>query len=305
MCGIVVAMIADRRLLVPVVVALVLAGCTTGAQPRSAATARPSSGNTSVPPAGLTASVVQYRKDAPRRVVQIKFSNAGREALEITLLGTTLPGYETSPGRIRTNPLVAGGRVDLPTQLGTPTCDRPVSGMPTATLQVVSTSGQATRTTVPVADDNGLLKRLRQYDCDVQRVEAAVDLELSDTWRTVGSGRDTAVLGHVTLSLRPGTRAVRVTDAIAGELLGVKVLTPEGEPALPVELDGDHPRAQLDLDVIGTRCDGHAIGEAQRLIRFSFWVSVDGAPPVVLRRSPDVEGFRTLVAALLERCGIQ
>lgn len=299
-------MTVDRRLLVPVVLAVVLAGCATGSQPRSAATARPSNDSSwAPPPADLTATVVQYRKDAPQRVVQIKFSNGGGEALEITLLRATLPGYETMPGRIRTNPLKAGRRVDLPTRLGAPTCDRPVSGTPTATLRVVSERGQTTQTTVPIADDDGLLERLRRYDCDVERVEAAVDLELSDTWQKVGAGRDTAVRGRLTASLRPGTRSMRITDAIGGELLGLTVLTPEGDPALPVELEGELARADLDLDVVGSRCDGHAVAESQRLMRFSFWVSVDGEPPVVIRRSPDVAGYRTLVAALLERCGLQ
>jgi hypothetical protein len=34
----------------------------------------------------------------------------------------------------------------------------------------------------------------------------------------------------------------------------------------------------------------------------TFLVSLDGAEPVRLRRSPDVDGYNTLSAALLERC---
>lgn len=296
-CGRVVAMTVDRRLLLPVVLALVLAGCTRGERPRTAATA------SQRPPGDLTATIVQYRRDVPRHVVQLKFSNGGRDAVEITLLDAKLPGYEAAPGGVRTTGLKAGRRVDLPAQLGAPTCDAPVSGTPSATVRVASGDGAATRMTVPVTDD-GLLRRLRQHDCDVQRVEAAVDVELSDSWQKTGADADTAVRGSATASLRPGAESVRITDVIAGELLGVTVATADGDPALPVELDAGHTRADMDLEVIGTRCDGHAIAESRRLMAFSFSVSVQGAPPVVLRRSPDLAGFRTLVDALLERCGL-
>jgi len=292
---------------VSIALALVLAACTT--TPDAADTApSPSTGATAAatapPPDDLTASVLQYRKDAPKRVVQIKLANGSSEDYEITLLDATLPGYSTSPGQVRTSSLRAGRRVDLPRQLGRPECGRRPSGSASATVQVVYDDGGTARATVPVVDDDGLLQRLWRYECDVERVEAAVDVTLSDTWRAEGSGKDAAVVGGVTVALRPGTRSVRITDAIAGELLGVTVRTPQGEPAIPLELDADRPRAELELDVIGTRCDGHAIAEAQRLIRFSFWVSVDGDPAVVIRRSPDEEGLRTIVDALLERCGL-
>jgi hypothetical protein len=143
---------------------------------------------------------------------------------------------------------------------------------------------------VPVNDENGLIERVRQRDCAVQRVTTAVDVELSDSWEQTGTGEDAAVLGHVTLALRPGTDSVRITNAIAGELLGMEVRTPDGDPALPFELDAQQARAELDLHVIGTRCDGHAVAEAKRLMAFSFWVSDD-------------DSFQTLVDALLERCG--
>jgi hypothetical protein len=292
----------NGRLVVVAMLTLVLAACSTARPSGSASPASPSPAF-SRPPADLTATVVQYRRDAPRRIVQIKFSNASSEDFEITLLGAALPGYEVAPGGVRTNPLKAGRRVDLPVKLGAATCDSTPSETPSAMLQLVSDGGSATRIRVPITDDDGLIERVRQRDCNVQRVEAAVDVELSDSWEQTGTGEDAAVLGHVTVALRPGTDSVRITRALAGELLGVEVLTPDGDRALPFELNAPQARADLDLQVIGTRCDGHAVAEAKRLIAFSFWVSVDGEPEAVLRLEPDVDGLHTLVAALLERCG--
>lgn len=290
------------RLVVAAMLTLVLAACST-AQPSGSASPASPSPAFSRPPADLTATVLQYRRDVPRGIVQIKFSNASSDDLEITLLGATLPGYKAAPGGVRTNPLLAGRRVDLPVKLGAATCGSTPSETPSAMLQLVSDGGSRTRVRVPVTDDDGLIERLRQRDCSVQRVEAAVDVELSDSWERTGTGEDAAVLGHLTLALRPGTDSVRITNAIAGELLAVEVLTPEGDPALPFELDAQRGSADLGLQVIGTRCDGHAVAEAKRLMAFSFWVSVDGEAPVVLRLVPDEDGFRTLVDALLERCG--
>jgi hypothetical protein len=293
---------SGRCLVVAVMLTLVLAACS-GGQPSGSTPSSSPSPAVSRAPADLSATVVQYRRDAPRRIVQIKFANASSEDMEITLLGATLPGYETAPGGVRTNPLRAGRRVDLPIQLRAARCGSTPSQTPSATLQLVSDGGSNTRVRVPITDDAGLIERVRERDCAVQRLRAAVDITLSETWEQTGSGEDAAVLGHITVELRPGTDSVRITNAIAGELLGLEVRTPDGDPALPFELDAQRAKADLDLLVIGTRCDGHAVAEAKRLMAFSFWVSVDGEPPVVLRLEPDDAGFQTLVDALLERCG--
>ena len=293
---------SSGHLLVAVVLMLLLTACSSAQSPDSASPASPSPAF-SPPPADLTATVVQYRRDAPRRFVQIKFSNASSQDIEITLLGAKIPGYESTPGGVRTNPLNAGRRVDLPVELGTATCESTPSETPSAMLQLVSDDGASSHVNVPIADDDGLIERLRQRDCALQRINAAVDIELSDSWEQTGTGKDAAVLGHLSVALQPGTDSVRITKAIAGELLGLEVLTPEGDPALPFELDAQQATAELDLHVIGTRCDGHAVAEAKRLMAFSFWVSVDGQPEAVLRLEPDEDGFRTLVAALLETCG--
>jgi hypothetical protein len=50
--------------------------------------------------------------------VQTKFANDGSDDVEITRLDAELPGYESAPGGVRTNPLKAGRGVDLPVKLG-------------------------------------------------------------------------------------------------------------------------------------------------------------------------------------------
>jgi hypothetical protein len=306
-------MIARTRLLTVVscALAVTLAGCTSAESPPSgseASASAPSASDASASapaPDGLTASLLQYRRDVPRRFVEIKFANDSRDDFDIALVEATLPGYETSPRPARSTPLVAGRRVDLPVRLGSALCDSPLSGQGSAAVDVVSNSGSTARVSVPVADDDGLLERLHEHDCAVQRVEEAVDLQLSDTWERTGSGADAAVRGQVTATLRPGAESAQISDAIAGELLGMKVLDAQGNSALPMDLNADQPRVALDLDVIGTRCDGHAVAESRRLMAFEFSVAVAGEDPVPLRRTPDLDGYRTLVAALLERCGIE
>jgi hypothetical protein len=103
--------------------------------------------------------------------------------------------------------------------------------------------------------------------------------------------------------LRPGGGSARVADLDAGILLRVVTGRPNPNATDAIYMvDADQPRAEWDVELVGARCDGHAIAESQRLMALTFWVSVDGGEAAPLRRPPTVEGYNTMVAALLERC---
>jgi hypothetical protein len=276
-------------------VAIVLAACA----PAAPSSAPSVAAATAPPPDGLSASLVQYRRDQPRRFVEVKLANAGTAALDVTLLDVTLPGFTDTGPVGRTTTVEADRRVDLPVPLGEPVCDEPPDGTAVARLEVTPDAGGTVRTTVPV-DDDGLLARLHGFDCAVRRADEVTDITLRPAWELRGEGRDLTVAGEATVVLADPSTTVEITD-VAGNLLFVTV--PETiTPPLPVRLDDAATTATIGFELLPSRCDGHAIAEAKRLTTVAFLVSVDGAESVPVRRPPAGAGFDTLVRALNERC---
>lgn len=252
---------------------------------------------------GLTATVVQYTRDRPARVVQVKLANTSAHALDVTLLEPHLHGFVSADAPARTSHLKPERRVDVPVALGRPACDAPARGRSAVVVRAETADGVSVERSVPIDDADGLLERVHKLDCDVVHVEEAVDITVADTWERIGEGGDAAVSGRVSMALRPGGGSVRVADLDAGLLLRVTSGRPEpGDTDQTYLVDADRPRTQWDIELAGARCDGHALAESRRLMALTFWVSVDGAEPVPVRRSPDDDGYNTMVAALLERC---
>lgn len=252
---------------------------------------------------GLTATVVQYTRDRPAHVVQVKVENTSNAAVDVTLIEPGLRGYDAAQPPDQVSHLEAGRRVDFPVALGEPSCDAPARGGSEVLIRATTADGTSMRHSLPIDDTDGLLRRAHERDCAVAGVEAAVDITVDDAWRRIGEGAASAVVGHVTMALRPDGVSARVVDLDAGVLLNVTSGRPRRGGADPTyAVDADHPRTEWDVEVVGARCDGHALAESQRLMALTFYVSVRGAEPVPLRRAPDVDGYELMVDALLDRC---
>jgi len=295
------AVISTRAALL---LAVMLTACTTASGPDPApASPSPAPTASAHPVDGITATVVQYTRDRPERRIQVKLTNTSEHALDVTLLEPRFRGFVAAQPPARTSHLEPDRRVDVPVELGEPSCDAPAGGASEVVVRGVTAGGVSQQRVVPIDDDDRLIERVQALDCDVARVEEAVDLTLADSWERTGSGADAAVTGHVTMALRPGGGSVRVTDLDAGLLLRITSGRPEPDGTDPTyQVDAAQPRTEWDVELVGARCDGHALAESRRLMALTFLVSLDGAEPVRLRRSPDVDGYNTLSAALLERC---
>lgn len=293
-----------------VVVLLAVAACSGSASstpdptPSAAAAdagAAPTTAPPAPPPAGLSASLVQYRRDQPRRFVEVKLDNRTDTALDVTLLEVTLPGFEPAQDVRRTTHLEPDRRVDLPVALGDVVCTRDPVGTASATVEVARANGSSVRTTLPV-DDAGLLDRLRDFECAAARADDVVEIELSPAWRQRGTGAELTVEGEAAITLRSPDVTVEITAVDGNLLFAVEPDTIDPRP--PIPLTAQRAEATVTFTAIPARCDGHAIAEARRLTTFAFLVAVGDAEPVPLRRAPAEDGYQTLVSALRERCGI-
>lgn len=266
-------------------------------QPSAASSPQPAA--TAVPPDGFSASLVQYRRDQPRRFVEVKLDNSTGGEMDVTLLGVTLPGFVPPDDVRRTVFMQRDRRIDLPVPLGDVICDRPPDDTANATVEIVA-NDRTVRTSVPV-DDDGLLDRLHTFECGVQLADTAVAIELSPSWQPQGSGETLTVSGEATITAQQPDLPVEITSIDGGILFVIKAAGVDPRP--PIAVDAQRSETTVTFEMIPARCDGHAIAEARRLTTVSFAVAVDGAEAVPLRRSPDEAGYQTLVSALRERCG--
>jgi hypothetical protein len=283
-------------------VALLLVGCSPTGEPAAPPSERPSDGTTVGALEDLSATVVQYTRDRPQRRVQVKVTNGSDRPIDVEIVDPGFAGYDDAVPPDQVSHLEPGRRVDFPVRLEAPSCDASLAPTSQLTLLVSTTAG-TTRQRVPIDDDASLLPGLFALDCAVRTVEEAVEITLGDDWRQVGSGADAAVIGKVSMTLRPGGASATVSGLDAGLLLSVR----EGDPADVDDVsdhivDPQHPERTWEVELVGTRCDGHAIAESRRLIALTFVTSVPGADEVLIRRSPDVDAYETMISALLERC---
>jgi hypothetical protein len=284
------------------VLALLTAACSPAAEPAAGSSARPSDESTISSVDGLSATVVQYTRDRPQRRVQVKVTNGSDQPIDVEIVDPGFAGYDDAVPPRQVSHLEPGRRVDFPVRLEEPTCGATPESNAKLTLAVSTADGTA-RQSVPIDDDASLLSDLFALDCAVRRVEDSVDITLGDDWRQVGTGADATVVGDVTMTLRPGASSATVTQLDAGLLLGVRAGDPgDADDATGYTVDAADPQRTWEVVLVGTRCDGHAIAESRRLIALIFVTSVPGVDEVPIRRSPDVDGYETMVSALLERC---
>jgi len=73
--------------------------------------------------AGLTAEVVQYRRDAQRDVVQVKVTNHGRAAVQVRRVEVRSETFTAPASADKSSTIGAGLAVDLVVPLAEPRCD--------------------------------------------------------------------------------------------------------------------------------------------------------------------------------------
>jgi hypothetical protein len=246
-----------RRAAVPLLALLLLGGCEASSSPPApTATAEP---------ALVTGELLQFRRDAEARIVQVRLT-AAREGLVLESAEVDVDGFRPPPSYQGTTELRGGRALDLRVTLTTPDC----STEPTDVAARVVLAGRAHPVHVPL-DDGGLLRRLHAGECADEALLDQVAIEVvSMTETELPEGP--ALRATVRLTRRSGTDPVRIDDV--GDNT-VYVIDPEGDlPTL-----GADGSVDLVLDLLPSRCDVHALGESYRTGLIDLRVSVGDAAP--------------------------
>lgn len=235
---------------------------------------------------GLTGRLIQYRDDLARRYVQVQVTSSRPvQVVDVTL---RLHGFAPPPTRSTGARLGAHDRVDLPLPYGDADCGREAGADAVLTVRA---QGGTRRVRLPLVDAGALLGRLHRAACAEQALRAQVDLVL---------GPDVAVAGETaTFPLALVRRSGRARVAVTG--LGGNIIYDETLRG-PLVLEPGQQRASTTVRAVARRCDDHALTESKETAVVRVPVSVDGAPPLLLRVPLPPPAARTLVRSATESC---
>jgi hypothetical protein len=213
----------------------------------------------------LQGELVQFRRDAEARVLQIRLT-AASDGLVVESAEVDADGFSPRLAWQGTTTLPANRPLDLRVTLTSPDC----GVEPTDLSARVTLAGRSDPVVVPL-DDGGLLRRLHDAACaDEALLEEARIEVVSLTETKVADGP--ALRATVRLTRLRGRDAVRIEGT--GPNI-VYVITPAGDlPTL-----GPEGSVDLLLDLVPSRCDVHALGESYRTSLIDLRVAVGDAEP--------------------------
>ncbi|MBO0609821.1 hypothetical protein [Myceligenerans salitolerans] len=259
----------------------------------------------------LVATLRQARLDYAERVVEIEVANSSDT--DLVLLGGELESEsfgvstETTTRPFRTETLAVGGRRGFYVRLGEATCPSGRTGRTgsaaelraTVTVAVGSRSdhGEPTTVEVPVSDSGGHLARNLAQDCAGAAVASGVTLAQGPALRT--ERRDGETVAVLTLTAEPvaGGPDVRIT-----RIDGSTLIDPVGGGAWRGRALAGQDEGVLELALVPTRCDHHAVSEDKRGTYLPVHADVDGIPQHVVHVPMPDAAKRDLFEYIADYC---
>lgn len=268
------------RVVLPGVVLALAAACSTG-------TAKDGR-DTAVTGTTVRATFTQLPIQVGTEEGLVRLTNTGRDDLLVKGVGLDWAGFGGQFMREKDSVVLPGQTIDFPVALPGPDCDDD-SGEVTA---VVDTGGETVRRRMSASGEH-LLRRIRQLACQRALVRDRVHVEYGSSWRFVGVGRDTYLLGYLRLTRGEGDDPIHLVDVSGSPLYGLGL--PGGSALPPGSEDG---RVPLRVTT-GNRCDEHSRSAVTAPFNFRLTLRV-GSQEAQLGITPPRE-VRRLAAELVKR----
>ena len=253
---------------------------------------------------GLAGRFLQYRRDVPRRVVQVQV-RTDRPGLVVEDVELRPAAHVVTRRTGVSTALRPGSPVDLPLPQGEARCDADPTGPSSAVLTVRADGGPPQQVVLDLPDAAVVLARLHRPECAERALRRTVDVALVGGF--VPDGEDGGAR-RTTLRLRrlvPDGPRVVVPELQSGILFTVRTSADPDEPVpSPVlVLEPGQEVAEVPLVVRATRCDAHALAESKRTTMFRLPFEIDGAPAVQLLLQTDPASQDLLVQYATDACG--
>lgn len=269
--------VRDRRFCrssVALNLALLLTGCAGGVEPGDAASPGPAA-----LPEGVAVEIVQLRADVAVRQAQVHVVNGSDADLEIGDVAVDDPRFVAPATRVlpgRTSRVPAGGEVDIRVQLPDVACSRDDVEPSEPTVALGFTVDGAAGTARVTADDPlGFLAPLHEREC--RAAALAEDATLAFTGFTPAPTGEPARL-ELTVTPTGGGGATLVAVQ-ATNLLDFGPETVDGVFPLDVTVVADDiAPIVVDIPIVPSRCDPHAVQEDKRGTIFDVRLTLAGEP---------------------------
>jgi len=259
---------------------LAMSGCASTGGPAPTA---PHTGSTS--DHGLTVELRQNRDQYASRAAIVRISNTGADDIVLTdveLAGTAFDGSTT---RERTSTVPTGQTKDLAVELPPADCDATGSALQADVLLRLQDGSVVEARGIP--DPTRALPRTHAADCTAASVARIATVAADEEVRLDGTGSGTvAVLTvRVTPTGAPGRLelvSLRSTVLLQPAPTGTEAGAPAEEWPLDLVVDAATGPRTVELRIVPTRCDPHALAEDKVGTLFPLVVRVDGGEEAVL-----------------------
>lgn len=274
----------------------ILAGCTPAPDGTSTTTAVPTD---------VTVQLGQNRDQYAGRSAIIRIENGSEDDLVIVGLEVSGSAFTATTDRDRASAVPAGQTKDLSVELPPVACGTAASDL-RADVTLHLEDGAVIAITA-VADPTAVLPRLHGAECTVVGVERIADVTAETSVRLEGSGPSTVAV--LTISVTPTGRRGRL-DLV--ELRSTVLLKPAPDASAPTDasawpldrtVDATSGPQSIDVRIVPTRCDPHALAEDKVGTRFPLVVRIDGGPEAVMTLPLPAATATALKDAVRIRCG--
>ncbi|GAB2867241.1 hypothetical protein GCM10022221_79990 [Actinocorallia aurea] len=249
-------------------------------------------------PAGLSATVAQFRLNLVRQELLVAVRNDSATPVRFRDVRLESPSFETLDATALDTVVPHTERLDLAVPYGHAVCpDGPVPEV--QAVQAVAhivLDGKIRRIRLPLPHPDPILTRIHREDCNSQVVSRAIDVGF-----TAATVKGDELTVEMTVTPRPGrTLPVTLTEVDGNAHHSVRVLSPAAPIAIPA---GGGPVRVL-LGLRPTRCDPHSFAEAKTSHLYSVQARVGDAEPHRLQFTSGGDIRKTIEAYMLANCGI-
>ncbi|WP_285042006.1 hypothetical protein [Plantibacter sp. LMC-P-059a] len=273
-----------------------LAGC---------APATDGTSTTMSPPTDVTVQLGQNRDQYAGRSAIVRVENGSDDDLVVIGLELSGSAFDGATDRDRTSTVPAGQTKDLAVELPPAACGTAASDL-RADITLHLEDG-AVVTVAAVEDPSAVLPRLHGAECTVVGVERIADITAESSVRLEGSGPSTVAV--LTISITPTGRRGRL-DLV--ELRSTVLLKPAPDASAPIDaaawplgrtVDATSGPQSIDVRIVPTRCDPHALAEDKVGTLFPLVVRIDGGPEAIMTLPLPAATATALKDAVRIRCG--